>query len=1023
MAGFARNYKGRGSKLLPCPPGTFVDISDTEQGCKVCPAGGYYTDTPAFVSDSCKRCPNGTFVHFNKAPGKSYFDCSACSQGTDTYSFAGFRACYCLNGYFRRHMFKGCESCEHRPGLKCENGTVSLQPGYWWKWENDTNKELYKSFSDFLQRNSSVAHQSIIEYRYPLPQEYRCLRPESCLGGMNSTCFAGYKGPLCEVCSSGYYKQFKTCKECPSTAWMIAQLSVIAAVVIIIAVVVVWRSRKQAKKKQDRFLVDIILGKVKIVIGFYQVTFGVLDAFAYIKWPDSLEFIGKYSEILQLNVIQIAPIHCLFPDLKVNAFVRLFTVLGINAAVIILAFIIYGIRKVLLSRKTFPSQVEKVRKISETKQLVYRTVFFFLYLTYLSTCSKTAHVLPLACRTLCLDEKHGKCDAFLKVDFNVKCSSQEFRRSVIVAYCSVLYIMFLPLAVLVVLWRHQRSLKQHGDRADDESTHSQHSIPEIVTGLHFLFANYNTHTWYWELVETARKVTLTSGIILIGGESRAYVGLAFVMSGLYGMFFAYKRPIADPFENSLMLSSLAVTFVNLAIGVVSRIPAETTKSSLESYVDHIMFNALVFGANFLVIAILVVQYGRYFFRFIKEWRKNPQWSLSCCLALLLPLNELQTEIRGMTGKNLLNEQVQTGNFNVPSVSSTLKDSGAVSFELVTIHEQPEESAEPQSVNFGFEKSDNGGLEEEDADKVAFDARKESGAPKESAEPRSVNFGFDGSDNGGLEEDDADKVAFDARKESGAVTFAIATIHKQPKESAEPRSVNFGFEESDNGSLEEEDADKVAFDARKESGAVTFAIATIHKQPKESAEPRSVKFGFEESDNGSLEEEDADKVAFDARKESGAVTFALATIHKQPKESAEPRSVKFGFEESDNGSLEEEDADKVAFDARKESGAPKESAERRSVNFGFEESDNGGLEEEEADKVAFDARKESGAVTFALATIHEQPKESAERRSVNFGFEGSDNGSLEEEDADKVAFDTRKKLDHHANPRAAFDTHF
>ena len=384
----------------------------------------------------------------------------------------------------------------------------------------------------------------------------------------------------------------------------------------------------------------------------------------------------------------------------------------------------------------------------------------------------------------------------------------------------------------------------------------------------------------------------------------------------------------------------------------------------------------------------------------------------------------------MTGKNFLNEQVETGNFNVPSVSSTLKESGAVNFELVTIHEQPEESAEPQSVNFGFEERDNGSLEEEDADKVAFDARKESGAvtfalatihkqPKESPEPRSVNFGFEESDNGSLEEEDADKVAFDARKESGAVTFALATIHEQPKESAEPRSVNFGFEESDNGSLEEEDAGKVAFDARKESGAVTFALATIHEQPKESAEPRSVNFGFEESDNGGLEEEDADKVAFDERKESGAVTFALATIHEQPKESAEPRSVNFGFEESDNGSLEEEDADKVAFDARKEIGAvtfalatiheqPKESAEPRSVNFGFKESDNGGLEEEDADKVAFDARKESGAVTFALATIHEQPKESAEPRSVNFGFEESDNGSLEEEDADKVAFDARKE---------------
>ena len=528
-------------------------------------------------------------------------------SGTDGKSFAGFRACYCLKGYFRKHMFEECEPCKQ--GLKCENESINLQQGYWWKWENDTNKELYKSFGEVLRGNFSVSNKTMIEYPHSLPRAHKCPRPESCLGGTNSTCDVGYEGPLCEVCSPEYYKQLRTCKKCPTKTWMIVQLSVIAAVTILITVVVVWRSRKQAKKKQDRSLVDIILGRLKIVIGFYQVTFGILDAFAYIKWPDSLSLIGKYSEILQLNIFQIAPIHCLFPSLKVNAFGRLYAMLGINAVVIIVAFIIYGIRKVFLTRKTFESQMEKVKKISETKTLAYRTVFFFLYLTYLSTCSKTAKVLPFACHKVCLDEKGEKCDKFLKDDFNINCSSQEFRRSVIVAYCSILYIMFLPIATLVVLWRHQRSLKKHGDGGDDESTHSQHSNPEIVTGLQFLFSNYNSHAWYWELVETARKVTLTSAIILIGSESRAYIALALVMSGLYGMFFAYKRPIAEPFENKLMVSSLAVTMVNLVIGAVSRIPAESVHSSMDSYMDHIVFNALVFGANFLVIGILV---GKHF---------------------------------------------------------------------------------------------------------------------------------------------------------------------------------------------------------------------------------------------------------------------------------------------------------------------------------------------------------------------------------------------------------------------------
>ena len=33
------------------------------------------------------------------------------------------------------------------------------------------------------------------------------------------------------------------------------------------------------------------------------------------------------------------------------------------------------------------------------------------------------------------------------------------------------------------------------------------------------------------------------------------------------------------------------------------------------------------------------------YHYIKEWRKNPKWSLFCCLALLLPLNQLQVEVK------------------------------------------------------------------------------------------------------------------------------------------------------------------------------------------------------------------------------------------------------------------------------------------------------------------------------------------------------------------------------------------
>ena len=71
----------------------------------------------------------------------------------------------------------------------------------------------------------------------------------------------------------------------------------------------------------------------------------------------------------------------------------------------------------------------------------------------------------------------------------------------------------------------------------------------------------------------------------------------------------------------------------------------------------------------------------YLYQYFKEWRKNPQWSFSCCLALLLPLNDLQGEIHGMVGQNLLKTQLCTGVTEKPSIAACAKDSGAMDFTL------------------------------------------------------------------------------------------------------------------------------------------------------------------------------------------------------------------------------------------------------------------------------------------------------------------------------------------------------
>lgn len=498
-------------------------------------------------------------------------------------------------------MFEKCHKCG-QGGLECKDDHATLKSGYWWKWRNESQKIRYRAFIANLLASAPALGHGDVQYPYPIPTPYKCLVEESCRGGLDSPCYNGHEGPICGVCSSGYYKQLHTCRPCPSKKWMVGQLSIVAAILLMTIVILVWINKRKSKLDVEHSLVDMILAKLKIMIGFYQVTYGLLEAFSYIQWPNSLRVIGKYSGLLQVNILQIAPVHCLLPGFHVDAFGNLIVLMTINATVIGIYGVAYGIRKVILLRNRSLLEEERLKKLSEARELVFRNLFFFLYVTYLSTCSKTANVLPLACRELCRDEKEKVCNKYLTVDYSIQCQGTKYNHLLIVAYISFAYIFALPVTTFITLWRKRKLTL---DAVDAGASEEPGSNVEVITGLRFLFENYKTQSWYWELVEMSRKVILTSGLILVGKESRSYIGLALTIAGMYGLLFSYVRPMRDAFENRLMSTSLAVTVVNLAIGAVSKIPAENLTDSTVSFMDTVLFDILVVGANTLVVGLLV----------------------------------------------------------------------------------------------------------------------------------------------------------------------------------------------------------------------------------------------------------------------------------------------------------------------------------------------------------------------------------------------------------------------------------
>ena len=43
--------------------------------------GGFYSDNLGHVAENCKKCPNGSFVAYDKAPGTRAQDCKSCPHG------------------------------------------------------------------------------------------------------------------------------------------------------------------------------------------------------------------------------------------------------------------------------------------------------------------------------------------------------------------------------------------------------------------------------------------------------------------------------------------------------------------------------------------------------------------------------------------------------------------------------------------------------------------------------------------------------------------------------------------------------------------------------------------------------------------------------------------------------------------------------------------------------------------------------------------------------------------------------
>ncbi len=433
-------------------------------------SGGFYQDEIGQTS-GCKLCNRGTFVPLRKAPGKSAGDCDVCPTGTDKARHASYRACACLPGYYRMDRFGNCTQCPGE-GIDCSGEYQSLNEGYWWTWNIDGNEAVshrdmfkyiefvnnIKVYDDNYNRNTTFYHGKI-----PIPHECPGGKKACPVNGdgISPSCGDGYEGWLCSNCSTGYYPWFENCLKCP-TSWWVYVIEVVCVFCLLVAVVAIAvRDYRNKDKSSRRSLLDILVGRFKIVLAYYQIAGAILTSIHDIQWPKTISEFGDIFKYLELNIYKIlVKPRCVIPELQMNIYTQF--IFGISLCVlgVCLPYMIYVCRKLYnmyhFRHDGIPNSIHK--RMTQFRDKCFFAVIVVLFITFPSVCEVILGFMPPACDSFCLYRNGtGTClhsVSKLRSDYGIDCSNPKYLHYQIASYVSLIYVVGFPACTLFLIKRH-----------------------------------------------------------------------------------------------------------------------------------------------------------------------------------------------------------------------------------------------------------------------------------------------------------------------------------------------------------------------------------------------------------------------------------------------------------------------------------------------------------------------------------------------------------------------------------------
>ena len=289
-------------------------------------------------------------------------------------------------------------------------------------------------------------------------QVHKCPIEELCK--RNGTCTKGSRGPLCTLCENEYYLDAsdKKCKRCeefspgPSALLLYFGLTVIFLLCVALFVISfaptthqkillikhhAIESRKAFMKYIKTEKAGRIFRKMRILYIYFQLISGFTWIFGSEIYPDNFMQATVPAQFLSFDFVKAFPINCIFRNQDYFDLVAEITIPPILVCAVLLI-------------------LHKKRK--DKSCVAWLQAFLLVLFCILPPCSSKIFS-ALDCRTYKGYEDDDDTVKFLRVDYQIECTSERYRSLIILTSVMIfVYPIGIPCLFAILLWRAREAL-------------------------------------------------------------------------------------------------------------------------------------------------------------------------------------------------------------------------------------------------------------------------------------------------------------------------------------------------------------------------------------------------------------------------------------------------------------------------------------------------------------------------------------------------------------------------------------